>query len=203
MCLRLAILGDSIAHGQGASRPSDALGPRLENALRALGLTVTTRVLAVPGARSEDLARQAGLALDWEPDLALVIIGANDLTHAVPPRLAAQALGDAVRRLRGSGTEVVVAPAPDLSVVPHVPPALRQVVQNGSRFLGRLQVEQVLAADGRVADLQGRTTQAFGDDLALFSRDRFHPSSEGYAVIAEALLPEVAAAAAERSSAQM
>jgi lysophospholipase L1-like esterase len=47
----------------------------------------------------------------------------------------------------------------------------------------------------RVADADGATARAFGADPRLFSADRFHPSSAGYAVIAEALRPEVLAAA--------
>jgi len=53
----------------------------------------------------------------------------------------------------------------------------------------------VRAAGGAVTDADGRTAAQFHDDLGLFSADRFHPSSAGYAVIAEGLLPEVLAAA--------
>jgi lysophospholipase L1-like esterase len=46
-----------------------------------------------------------------------------------------------------------------------------------------------------VADGDGRTSSVFAEDRSLFSDDAFHPSSAGYAVIADALLPEVLAAA--------
>ncbi|QNN51985.1 SGNH/GDSL hydrolase family protein [Nocardioides mesophilus] len=191
MTMRLALLGDSIAHGQGASRPGDALAPRLTSALAQRGFEVTSRVFAVRGARSADLARQLPAALGWRPQVALVVIGANDLTHRVAPDLAARALGEAVRRLRELEAEVVVAPAPDLSLVPHVPPELRDLAAAGSRLFRGLQVEAVHSAGGRVADLHGETAAGFAADLALFSGDRFHPSSAGYAVIADALLPEL------------
>jgi hypothetical protein len=51
------------------------------------------------------------------------------------------------------------------------------------------------AAGGRVADPDASTAAAFATDPALFSRDRFHPSSAGYAMIAMALAPTVRAAA--------
>ncbi|MEU8612754.1 SGNH/GDSL hydrolase family protein, partial [Actinoplanes sp. NPDC048791] len=40
------------------------------------------------------------------------------------------------------------------------------------------------------------SAEAFAVDASLFSADRFHPSSAGYAVIAESLAPAVRAAAA-------
>ena len=55
--------------------------------------------------------------------------------------------------------------------------------------------EATRAAGGRVADPDASTAAAFATDPALFSRDRFHPSSAGYAMIAEALAPAVRAAA--------
>src|SRR6059058_3495154 len=117
--LRLAVLGDSIAAGQGASRREDTIATRLVRGLADDGVEAESRVFAVPGARSSALHRQVDRAPDWTPDLALVVIGANDVTHRVPPAEAARALADAVHRLRSNGAEVVVAPAPDLSAVPH------------------------------------------------------------------------------------
>jgi len=133
MTLRLAVLGDSIGYGVGAAQPADALGPRLIRDLAAAGVQAQARTFAVPGARSADLARQAQAAQLWEPDLAVIVIGANDLTHLVPPERAAAQLGAVVRRLRAAAIEVVVAPAPDLSVIPHVPPAMRPLVQEIGR----------------------------------------------------------------------
>ncbi|NJC86404.1 SGNH/GDSL hydrolase family protein [Planosporangium mesophilum] len=195
MTLRLAILGDSIAYGVGAAQPTDALGPSLARDLTACGLQAQWRTFAVPGARSADLARQVQSARLWQPGIVVIIIGANDLTHLVPPASAAADLGDAVRQLRAAEAEVVVAPAPDLSVLPQVPPAMRDLVQAGSALLRQAQEQAVLGAGGRIADQQGSTSAIFATDPALFAHDRFHPSSAGYAMIAKALAPVVRAAA--------
>lgn len=192
---RLALLGDSIAWGQGASRQEDRLAPRLVRNLAEHGITAEAKVFAVSGARSAGLRSQVKQALEWQPDVALIVIGANDLTHMTPHEEAVADLAEAVRRLRAIGTKVVVAPAPDLSIVPHVPPALRAVVRQASEELRRRQVEAVAPLGARVADAE--PAAAFGTDRSLFSADRFHPSSAGYAVIAAALLPAVLAAAHE------
>jgi lysophospholipase L1-like esterase len=195
MTMRLAVLGDSIAFGVGASRPSHTLARRISAALDDRGMAVESKVFALSGARSADLGRQVAHALEWGPHVALVVIGANDLTHFVPHDKAAEQLRVAVRALRDREIEVVVAPAPDLSMLPHVPPVMRPVVQAGSLDLRTAQVRAVLDEGGRVADASETTAAAFGGDRSLFSADRFHPSSAGYAVIAEALLPTVLEAA--------
>jgi lysophospholipase L1-like esterase len=193
--LRMALLGDSIGFGQGAARTTDTPASRLSRALREHDVSVRTEVFAVPGARSVDLERQVDRALAWSPQLAVIVIGANDLAQRVRPEQAAAHLEDAVHRLRGAGAAVVVAPAPDLSVVPQVPSELRPSLREASRFLRARQMDAVLAAGGRVADGDGETSSVFAEDRSLFSDDAFHPSSAGYAVITDALLPEVLAAA--------
>ena len=199
--LRLAVLGDSIGYGTGAQRPTDAFGGRLSAALISAGHPTEHRVVAVPGSRSEHLAAQVRAVAPWRPEVAVVVIGANDLVHVVSPDRAAAALREAVRDLRALGAEVVVAPAPDLSVVPHVPPAVRRAVQLGSGLLRAAQVRATVQEGGRVADVAGTTAAAFAADPTLFAADRFHPSSAGYAVIGRALAPVVLDAAARRTAA--
>ena len=201
MTLRLAVLGDSIGFGIGATRTADTLAPRLVAALVAAGLPADARVFAVPGARSADLGRQVTSVAAWRPDLALIVIGANDLTHFVPAEQAAASLGRAVRSLRELGAQVLIAPAPDLSIVPHVPPPMRPLVQAASMLLRQAQIRATLAHGGRIADPDAATAAAFATDPSLFCHDRFHPSSAGYTLIAQALTPAVLAAAGEIAAA--
>jgi lysophospholipase L1-like esterase len=195
--LRLAVLGDSVAFGVGASRASETLAHRLVAALATAGVPAEPRVFAVPGAVSADLAAQVERARAWRPDVAVIVVGANDLTRLVPPDRAAAALGSAVRELRSAGVRVVVAPAPDLSVVPHVPPAFQAIVRLGSQALRGAQVRAAAHQGAYVADAEGTTSAAFARDPALFSADRFHPSGAGYGLIAAALAPVVVEAARE------
>jgi lysophospholipase L1-like esterase len=189
--LRLAVLGDSIAYGQGALRVEDTLGRRLALALSGEGFDVDLHVVAVPRAASAHLAAQVRSVEPLVPDLAVIVIGANDLTRFVPAPEAAADLGSAVTDLRAVGTDVVVVPAPDMSAVPFVPPAFRTVVRQACAVLQQHQTQVATAAGARNAPIGEVIGTAFADDPALFSRDRFHPSSEGYARIAAALAPHV------------
>jgi lysophospholipase L1-like esterase len=196
--LRLLILGDSIAYGTGALRAEDTLGRRLSAELAADGFDVELRVLAVPGAVSGDLAAQVRRAEPFGADLAVVVIGANDLARFIPPEQAATALATAVTALRAAGTDVIAVPAPDMSMVPFVPPAFRPLVRAACAQLQQRQAAVVEAAGGVVAGVAAEVAGAFAADPAMFSADRFHPSSAGYARIAAALTPSVLAAARGR-----
>jgi lysophospholipase L1-like esterase len=193
--LRLAVVGDSLAYGTGAARPDDTLGPRLARVLEGAGYAVEVHVVAVPGATSLELPAQVRRALPLDADLALVMVGANDLARFVPPAQSAAALAAAVRQLRGAGVTVVVAPAPDLSCVPGVPAALRPVLRSASDDLQRHQARAAEAAGAAVAPIARQLSDAFATGPELFSGDRYHPSSAGYARIAAALAPHVVAAA--------
>jgi lysophospholipase L1-like esterase len=196
--LRLVVLGDSIGFGTGASRREDTLGARLAASLTDDGFDVDLHVVAVPGATSAQLGPQVRRALPLAPDLAVVVVGANDLARFVPADQAAADLAAAVTALRSGGTDVVVVPAPDMSMVPFVPPAFRPAVQAASRLLQQRQEREALAAGAAVAHVAAEIAGGFAGDPALFSADRFHPSSAGYAAIAAALTPHVLTAARTR-----
>lgn len=194
--IRLAVLGDSGAAGLGAERPEDTMGAILANALAEVsGRTVTLSNHAVVGAQTVDLEPQIDRALWTRPHIAVIMIGANDVTHLVPRALSARRLRRAIRRLRESGTEVVMATCPDLGTVKPVPQPLRTVMRRASRKLAAAQAETTLAEGGRPVALGSRLGPEFDERPdVMFAEDRFHPSTEGYAAAAQALLPEVIAA---------
>jgi lysophospholipase L1-like esterase len=193
--LRLVVLGDSLAYGTGAAHPDDTLDARMARVLDRAGHAVEVHVVAVPGSTSPELATQVRQALALDADVALVVVGANDLPRSVPSAQSAAALAAAVRTLRGAGVAVVVAPAPDLSCVPGVPAALRPALRTACDELQRRQASAAEAAGAVVAPIARQLADAFAGEPELFSADRFHPSSAGYARIAAALAPHVVAAA--------
>jgi len=189
--LRVLVLGDSIAFGTGAGRREDTLGARIAAALTDDDFDVDLHVLAVPGATSAQLAAQVRRAGPLAADLAVVVIGANDLARFVPAEQAAADLAVAVADLRAGDTDVVVVPAPDMSSVPFVPPAFRSAVRAACALLQQRQAAVAEGAGASVAHISDEVGLAFGSDPAMFSTDRFHPSSAGYAQIAAALVPYV------------
>jgi lysophospholipase L1-like esterase len=194
--IRLAVLGDSGAAGLGASHPDETMGVVLARGLSELSArTVVLSNHAVVGAQTKDLPDQITRALWTRPHVAMIMIGANDLTHGVPLPVSARRLRSAVARLREAGTQVVVATCPDLGSVQPIPQPLRAVARRRSRALARAQREATVQAGGRtvaLGDLLGPEFTARPD--VMFAADRFHPSPAGYEAAAQALLPEVLAA---------
>jgi lysophospholipase L1-like esterase len=199
--LRLVLLGDSAAIGVGVEWLSETVGGQLARMLaEGTGETGERHVLlssvGVAGSRSTDLATQVARALLGDkPDVAVVLIGANDATGLRAPEEAAEHLGAAVRRLREARVEVVVGTCPDLGAVRSIAPPLRQVAGLLGRRVAKAQAKAVVEAGGVVVDLAEETGAVFRADAGTLCYDGFHPSADGYRVWAHALYPAVEEAA--------
>ena len=188
--VHLAVIGDSAAAGLGCERADQTPGALLAGGIaRDLGRRVELDVVAVTGARSASLEVQVGLALRRPVDVAILIVGANDVTHRVPPADAARDLGRAVRTLRAAGAVVVVGTCPDLGTVKPVLQPLRTVAAHWSRRLAVAQTVATLEANGIAVSLRDLLARDFSEQPHLWSADRFHPSPEGYRRIVDAVLP--------------
>ncbi|MEV0268592.1 MAG: SGNH/GDSL hydrolase family protein [Hamadaea sp.] len=199
--LRLVMLGDSAALGVGVDRVADTVGGQLAELLSnpvggEPGRRVDLSSVGVSGSRSSDLATQVARALlGLRPDVAVILVGANDVIGLRSPGEAATHLGAAVRRLREAGVEVVVGTCPDMGAARAIAPPLRQIVGWLGRRIARAQIRAVHAAGGAIVDLGAETGPVFRADPATLCEDRYHPSADGYRVWAYALLPAVAHAA--------
>jgi lysophospholipase L1-like esterase len=194
--ITMVLLGDSSAAGYGVERVEDTPGARLASGLaERADRRVYLREFAVVGAQSSQLSRQVERALPVEPDVAVILIGANDVTHTVTPAASVRFLAEGVRRLRGAGVEVVVGTCPDLGTIKPIAPPLRQVARIWSRRLATAQAITVVEAGGRTVSLGSVLGPEFAAAPALlFGPDQFHPSADGYASLASVMLPSVLAA---------
>ena len=193
----LLLLGDSIAAGLGAETPRNTLGARLARKLaKRTHRAVRLHTAAVVGSESSALADQlAALPASYAPDVAVVVVGGNDVTHRVPVAVSVRHLTDCVQALHDRGARVVVGTCPDLGALRAVPQPLRALGSRASRQLATAQARAVAPMGAHVVSLAeavGPFFVAFPDEM--FSLDRFHPSSLGYKRTAQALLPHVLAA---------
>ena len=196
--LELVMLGDSTAAGMGADTGRQTVGGIIATGLAAFtGRQVRLTNEAVIGAESADLERQLANALDRvaRPDVAVILIGGNDVTHRIDRTTAVRHLELVVRRLRALGVEVVVGTCPDLGTVQPIPVPLKHLVRRWSRDLAAAQTVAVVEAGGRTVSLGDLLGPEFlASPKELFSEDQFHPSPAGYARVGAVLLPAVCAA---------
>jgi len=173
--LQMVVLGDSSAAGLGAAHPHQTIGAILAT---GVDLQVVNALDVVP-----------------HPDVAVISIGANDVTHRIDKSIAVRHLEGAVRRLREAGAEVVVGTCPDLGTLQPVGQPLRALARRWSRDLAAAQTVCVVEAGGRTVSLGDLIGPEFAERPAeMFSKDRFHPSPAGYARAASAMLPSVCVA---------
>jgi lysophospholipase L1-like esterase len=191
--LVFAVLGDSSAVGLGVERAAETPGVLIAAALTELAESPVRLVrLAVTGAESRELDEQVDRALTEHPDVALIMIGANDVTTLTKPAVSVRHLEDAVRRLTAAGCEVVVGTCPDLGTIRPIAQPLRTFARRWSRQMAAAQTIAVVEAGGRTVSLGSVLGPAFASDRSMFSVDEFHPSAAGYAQAAAVLLPSVA-----------
>ena len=192
----LLVLGDSIAAGLGADHPKHTLGGGLARGVaKAARRSVRLRTVAVVGSESSELAAQlASLPTSYRPDVAVIVVGGNDVTHRVPVSESVRHLGEAIAALRARGAEVVVGTCPDLGALRPVPQPLRALGSRASRQLAYAQRGAALAGGARAVSLAHVVGPFFiTNPEEMFSLDRFHPSTHGYKRTAKAMLPSVLA----------
>jgi lysophospholipase L1-like esterase len=123
------------------------------------------------------------------PQVALIIIGANDVTSRMGTSESARLLAEQVRRLRAVGCGVVVGTCPDLGIVRPIPQPLRMVGRRYSLRLAAAQTAAVRQAGGVPVSLGNLLAPEFmARHVDMFSSDRFHPSAIGYEAAAGVLL---------------
>ena len=196
------ILGDSAAVGYGMTS-ADATPPGMVGLglAHVLDCPVQITSLAIVGAQTSDLDAQIDLGLKVKPDLALIVVGTNDVTHRVRPAESARRLEAAVRRLGDAGCDVVVATCPDLGTIAPLPEPLRSVARLWSRRLAARQAMAALAGGGRAVSLGGLLGPIFASRAdVMFGEDRFHPSETGYAHMISVVIPSLAACIRDKNT---
>lgn len=183
--LGLLIVGDSSAAGVGAATQDEALAGPLT---RTLAAEARRRVGWQLVARSGVSAAQAVELLDARPlvraEVAVAVLGVNDVIEQTPPYRALLARDALVARLRErcGVRHVVFAALPPMAQFPLLPNPLRAVVGRDARRL-----------DAAVAAWAARRSDVSHCPIAIrlgrehMAADGFHPGPAVYRVCGEAL----------------
>lgn len=192
--VRLVLLGDSLAAGLGADRRKETLGARIaKNVASRVVRPVQLHSVAIVGSETHELQRQIeAIPKGYLPDVAVIVVGGNDVTHLIPPERATKHLAAAIEELQHMGARVVVGTCPDLGSLRPVPQPLRIILSLMSWRMARHQT-RVARREGAIAvDLRRAVGPMFrAEPDELFSVDQFHPSAAGYRRTAAALAPSI------------
>ena len=188
--LRLLVVGDSSAAGVGARHQRDALAqPLAANVARQLEAAVHWQLVAESGLTSQGVMQRLLRARPLAADIAVIVVGVNDITKDVPLAFALRQRQHIADWLQvHAGVRHAVFPAlPEMELFPAIPRPLSWYAGQLARRNNRAQARWASRAAG-VSHL------AMDDltDAGLFSEDGFHPARELYARIAERIAGHVA-----------
>jgi lysophospholipase L1-like esterase len=189
--LRLLILGDSSAVGVGVARQHDALSGHLSRALaRQCGARVRWQLLARSGITSALCLQMLEAEFSGVADVAVVVLGVNDVVDQVPSQRAVNARQSIANRLRNAHgvAHVVFAPLPPVGRFPGLPQPLRWVAGTDARRHDR--AVAVWASD---RDDVSHVPIDLPLNRGVMADDGFHPGVPVYRVCGVALAEYIAA----------
>jgi lysophospholipase L1-like esterase len=183
--LTLVVLGDSSVAGVGADAAEDTLTYGVAKALSDR-YRVSLHALGVSGSRlanvvSEQLPQLDGL----HPDIVLVCVGTNDVTHGTTLREARRQLQLLVAGLAevAPDARVIVSGLPPAETATAFHRPLRDLLGLRALLFTRLYRAELAPHGISVFDIARLTRAAFHGKREMFSADLFHPSSAGYAFL--------------------
>lgn len=188
--LRVVWIGDSTAAGVGASSAGSSLSRQVGGRLAdELGRPIEVEVVAVSGARVDDVVRDQLPLVDPDADVVVVSVGANDTTHLT----STGAFAESYRALLAgmpSDAVVVSLGVPDIGSVTRLAQPLRAIAGWRGGAYDAIVAEEAERAGAVRVDIAGGTGPAFrADPSRLLAADSYHPSDAGYAVWADVVVP--------------
>ena len=181
--LNYVVMGDSTAVGQGADY-SKGIARYTANYLARSHQVILTNV-GVSGARVADVLNgQVAKAVALKPDVVLLAIGANDVTHTTNLGSIEKDLTNVITQLQAANPhiQIVMTGSPAMGSVPRFAKPTQWLVGWQERRVNRVIAK--VAADKHVVlvPLAAETEQTFLDHPEYFASDKFHPNADGYAV---------------------
>lgn len=178
---RLAVLGDSTVTGPGVLSADSTWARIIANSVAALGYRVELRSFAVSGSRTRDLIITQMLpALDWDPDLFLVSIGANDLIKGGSASQFEFDLDHLIGGLTQGRAPVVQKGLGDLGTIPRLVPPLRGMITRRSLIFDDIQRRVAARHGSTVVEHRTDSRRVWLDDRELWAEDLFHISAKGH-----------------------
>lgn len=190
--LTLLIAGESTAVGVGVEDAAESVGLQLARRLGELhGLRVDWEVTGRNGATAGDV--EALLTMDGRAGggqtatVALVLLGANDVTRLSSVSRWRAGLASIHRRLQAAGCDhVFFAPVPPMAQFVLLPQPLRTVLGLRADRLQRAMARQFDHVPGATV-----LHTEFPDDPALLAADGYHPSAVACRLWSERLAAQI------------
>ncbi|HKU68169.1 MAG TPA: SGNH/GDSL hydrolase family protein [Candidatus Baltobacteraceae bacterium] len=195
--ISMAVLGDSLAYGLGASAVELGLAHLLHARLRANRPASTLFTFAVPHSTMGDVLRhQVPHVRGLSVDLVLVVAGANDLRYTRDVIVITRRFRNLLEAIHDAapGAQVVAGGMPDVTQTIGVPRLLKAPVRHLCERLSDRMRGIAHSFDDGFIDMFQFTNAPLCQDAQYLCDDGFHPNDFGYAEIAQRAYPALEAA---------
>ena len=194
--LKLMVLGDSTTVSQGSDY-DQGYARGVARHLAGKGSQVQLYNVGVSGAQAADVAeQQVAKSADFKPDIAIVGVGANDVTHLTRIATVRQHLQATIKSLRAANPNVriVLTGSPQMGSVPRFPQPAKALARLRTGQINRMVIDLARESKVTFAPIAARTGPEFDKHPEYFAADKFHPNSTGYALWTPVIADAVASA---------
>ena len=190
--LRVVAIGDSSVTAPGVDPLDDAWARRVAIDL-SQDWSVELHSVAIGGAKAADtLTDQVDLAVELEPDLALLAVGANDAIRATSITHFEADFVEILSRLSAVSGAVVTLGVGDLGTIPQLP---RTVAWALTRRGKAVNVPTLRAAEGfknvHAVNPWRTMTEFSARNIDHWAADQFHASAEGHGIFYRGAIPTI------------
>ena len=192
--IRLAIVGDSLARGWGASDPRNTFASLVYADVRQKYPHTTLRNFGEPGATTDEIAATEVPHISADAcSLVVVIAGANDVQKLYTPGHFGASYAKLLKgvRTRLPHAALVVLGLPDVSLSPRIPWFLKPIESRLSRDANASIAAQARAYGAAFVPLYALSHKEAQRTTSLLSSDGIHPNDVGYHIMAGAAAPSV------------
>jgi lysophospholipase L1-like esterase len=188
--VKLAVLGDSLAAGVGASQLADSLPYQLGSLSMEAGHPTKVADLGTSGATLADLlAEQIPALPDEHANLIVVVIGANDVLRDTLSATYQNEFQRLVASLVALHVRTVILNVPALQETPAIPLAYKMSAGQRARQLNQIERQALTNTNLVPFDLYTYSSSKLLANSNLLSPDEFHPNDAGYKLLAQAIFP--------------
>lgn len=181
--LTYVVMGDSTTIAQGAAYEDGYALASVQHLAQRHKVTFIN--VGVSGATAQDVAeKQAQQAVGFKPDVVLIAVGANDVTHLTSVASVESSIKSTLDQLRAAhpNVRIAVTGSPAMDTVDRFPWSVQQLALRRVKALNRMFERIAASHDLTFVPIADQTREAFKRDPTLFAADKFHPNARGYAL---------------------
>lgn len=189
--ITLVVMGDSAAYGTGDVLKADRPLGWTYRIAEAIETPLSYLNLARPGAKSQEILDvQLPIATQFRPDIAVVVVGGNDmLRNNYSPRKLRENLVEVFSRLTAMGTAIITLQLHDPSKILRLPTPLESALLKRVDSVNRVYEE--LSQRFPLIEIKAREIAGV-EDKRNWHVDRLHPGPRGHVLLARAGIQELA-----------